>query len=148
MTKIDDLNSGDYICVCGDRVVEEAPLHVKLQIDYSGEPFELIHVELPFLCVRSTRNKRTTIDVRRFLVQKVSEEYFRNHLEVDYENTKGKKITPLVPYKYYSERILCPNCSANLQRSDEVKDYKKMKKYLCCECGFVGVLVAKGYQDE
>ncbi len=145
MSRIDDLSKGDFVCIVEDTLARGMSEPFVFDIDYSGEPFEVISFGLPFILLRSPKGVKQTVDVRRYRVQKVPQDYFVQHLTGEYETVTRKKLLSVQNSGKEKDAIKdqnCPHCGEVLQEIIVNSLTKQGRKYVC-KCGFVGILVTK-----
>lgn len=141
MSRVDDLNVGDYVAVTaveGDYETRRGePICTR-------EPILILAISLPFVAVRDTSNCKVSIDTRVVVLQKLSKEYARVFIQGKCK-AKSKKIedinfksnhpmcrcepihNPHLPEAVViSGQLLCPKCR------DEGNVLSRQGNFLVC----------------
>jgi hypothetical protein len=95
MSRIDDLKVGDFVTITRDIWAEtKAPESFLINIQYTGTPYEIRSFGLPFILLQDSSGEKTTLDVRRYDVQKVPLDYFQSFIPEGgkYSTKKGKIV--------------------------------------------------------
>ncbi len=70
---VENINIGDHVAIIG---YHEVPEGFKVVGDLNGRPFRVLAISYPFLAVHSyDQNKLDTIDVRRYQLTKLNDDY-------------------------------------------------------------------------
>lgn len=129
MTHVENIHTGDYLVVCGLKDESEPYVGGKL----SGEPMRVLHVDVPFVVVKSRSGQVGALDVRDLAVKKVGKRYwdaFAGSTERKRKPKKSKK--PVIDDGW--ER--CVRCGTRMVQSQQLRD--RQWYYKCPECGSLG----------
>lgn len=135
---IDSISVKDWIAIDFKPEPEVNDSHFsgqmfKPQVEYSGEPAEVVAISLPFILVRDVDGGAGTIDVRNTGLIKVSRQYVKQYREgtccdLECQTAEPGKMTPI-------RRRECPVCQGPLK---EKKRPGSSWAFICGECGFHG----------
>lgn len=137
MTKIDDMNVGDFFTVIEDREINVRVnewLELRnLPIDYNGNPHKLIAIGLPFIvCKDLTNGEILAIDTRRYVIQKVSKAYVTALFSGATQEQNGNVHKEVKP----TTTNICPCCGYSLVETKRAAE--KDWKLVCRVCHFEG----------
>lgn len=163
MTKIDDLNVGDFIVISGVREEDYQPAWGSYDSPFgpprqpvtpvlTGNPFRIEAISLPFLCVTDGHH-RAGLDVRRFVFQRVTKEYVQAMVAGRSDSTifssrktleRGDTHPLLVTGKKRKKKTkpdpkACRRCGSKM--IERRMPYAKWQ-LVCPDCGFEGGPVA------
>lgn len=139
MTPVDDLKTGMWIAIIGCRDEQQSQYETpfffghKPAFQCDGVPHKILSISLPFLLV-SHPNGTGTVDVRRFMVRKLSKQYVERYFDVPPASRPGSRRKK----KHKTPKGHCPRCGERLiQRRVINPDPRKQCWFIVCSgCGF------------
>lgn len=155
MTKVDDISVGDFVVITKD--LSHDPIGYRdgfvpytiPEPAYDGTPFEVIAIGLPFLVLKPPREVNTkfcSLDVRKYVVQKVSSDYVSVFIQDTYITKTGEVLVETEKSEKY--RKVCPECGSSLleTRLFDIVDIaiRSQENYhtwafKCDSCSFIGI---------
>lgn len=126
MTAVDDLEVGQWVAITQEYDPQVGFFGGQIN-NVTGTPLKILAISLPFICVKDAGDKEWALDVRRFSLQKLSEEYVAAMQGKSPEEMKPaeQKVGP------YGN---CPICREPLKH--RLLEGEREWKYVCDGCDF------------